>query len=1070
MNQPYKIYAYDVQSFITRTRKLIQLEHDEELSYDQSIKSQLTIHQLQQLGIILTNQYISESYTGLYGRQLIVCGNRKGLNNKLKSNVFSVRDIVILLSGNNLTNNLSTASNIICTGTIYKLTDSTVTIAIDREHDTVDIDSLPSNLCVIKQPNDITYKRYNTICDRLQQIVNGTYKYQITCQNILNVLYYSIAPTKSIIPYLWQPYSASLNNAQIEAITNCLSSNDIQLIHGPPGTGKTTTVCELIYQYTLRKQRVLVCAPSNIAVDNIVEKLIDSYSISCIRLGHPARLLPSILSHSLDSVVARSDISQSCDGIRKDIKQQQNKLFKSNDKSERYSIRGDIRELQRDLQGREKRAVSDEIKHSNVICCTLTGAASKQLQQYKYDVCIIDEAAQALEIACLIPFVDCSRLVLAGDHMQLGPTIKSDVASTQGLQITLFDRLIQQYNNSIATLLNIQYRMNQNIMNWSSQTFYNNQLIAHDTVANHLLSDMPNIQNNDITNCSIMLIDTSGCNLYEVEKDTDSNNIHDLVSDRKSNIHEAEIVQKHVARLTDCGVAASDIAVIAPYNAQVSILRDLLLDAYNGIEIGTVDGLQGREKQCVIISMTRSNNKHDIGFLSESRRMNVAVTRAKRHVCIIGDSDTVSTDNVLHGLMNYIELHGEVYSAVEYLDDTYHNANDQSIDHTNDDTNTVAVNTGESNVIDSILNNNHKPVIKRKPRNKKQPQSNDHVNLSSPTSSLSISTNTITNSKHNNIDVHELIVPELTESDIDQICQQLIVCIKSGELNVQHKFNSSLDGNQRKLIHSVAERYNELSHDSVGMGHKRHIVLKYNKQQTSNTHQSYESQPTAPPTSKSTVGLASNASVQSYTDRHNARMKAIDAMEKRAHASIPQLIDRTSTTGTFGILDNDDMKDHNNQHHDQSAVHTNTSESIKSVQQPTTSTKSNATTCIHTNETTADDDIDTIMNELRVGQCHYSGCTTKLGIMGMTCSYCNESYCTKHYAPIVHSDNCMRLYGQHARNNDMKSYQSTVRNGILQPGTTQKKSTDRSAIQAKLEKAKQNVAHKTAQNKTKTKK
>jgi superfamily I DNA and/or RNA helicase len=289
-------------------------------------------------------------------------------------------------------------------------------------------------------------------------------------------------------------------------------------------------------------------------VDNIVERLSRHKDTAkrIVRVGHPARLLPEVLAHSLDSVVGRSDIGQSCALIRKDMNQQLQLMRRAKSRDDRYAARNELRLSQKDLRTREKNAVSEALKSCRVVLSTLTGAASDSVvKNAPYDLVIIDEVAQSTEVACLIPILLGRRLVLAGDHHQLGPTIKSDEAARDGLNITLFDRLMHLYgaadvgNNDegISTLLTIQYRMHSTICKWSSDELYHSKLIADTSVATHLLSDLPNVTSSALTQSPFVLIDTTACNMYEDDPPSnDSDDVKSLISDSKSNKEEAAVV------------------------------------------------------------------------------------------------------------------------------------------------------------------------------------------------------------------------------------------------------------------------------------------------------------------------------------------------------------------------------------------------------------------------------------------------------------------------------------------------------------------------------------------------
>ncbi|KAL9108005.1 MAG: hypothetical protein Q9187_008353, partial [Circinaria calcarea] len=450
----------------------------------------------------------------------------------------------------------------------------------------------------------------------------------------------------------------TLNDSQKDAIKFALSSTEIALIHGPPGTGKTYTIIELILQLLQQKLRVLVCGPSNISVDNIVERLAP-HRIPIIRLGHPARLLPSVLSHSLDVLTQTSEAASIVKDVRKEMDDKQASIKKSRNGRERRAIYGEMKELRKEYRERERKCVSNLVGGSKVVLATLHGSGGFQLRHEEFDVVIIDEASQALEAQCWVALLSAKKAVLAGDHLQLPPTIKSlntksatangpseaDVPEMTTLETTLFDRLLSLHGSSIKRMLTTQYRMHEKIMRFPSDELYDSKLIAADFVKARLLTDLPyEVQQTEDTAEPLVFWDTQGGDFLEKAEDDGGKKTSRgaILGDSKSNPMEAALVKHHVRRLVDAGVKSEDIAVVTPYNAQLALLSQLLKEQYPGLELGSVDGFQGREKEAIIVSLVRSNAEHEVGFLGEKRRLNVAMTRPKRHLCVIGDSETVS--------------------------------------------------------------------------------------------------------------------------------------------------------------------------------------------------------------------------------------------------------------------------------------------------------------------------------------------------------------------------------------------------------------------------------------------
>ena len=449
-------------------------------------------------------------------------------------------------------------------------------------------------------------------------------------------------------------------------------------------TGKTYTLIELVLQLVQRKLRVLVCGPSNISVDNIVERLA-SHRLPIIRLGHPARLLPSVLSHSLDVLTQSSEAAGIVKDVRKEMDAKQASIKKTRSGKERRLIYGEMKELRKEYREREKLCVTRLVGDSKVVLATLHGAGGFQLRHERFDVVIIDEASQALEAQCWIPLLAAKKLILAGDHLQLPPTIKtstphskpeksspnpspSNVAPLKiSLEITLFDRLLALHGPSIKRMLTTQYRMHEKIMRFPSDEMYESRLLAAPSARSRLLVSLPyEVQDTDDTREPLVFWDTQGGDFPENAEEEEvkggalSGGKGALMSDSKSNAMEAALVKLQVRNLVNAGVSAEDIAVVTPYNGQLALLVHDLKEQFPGIELGSVDGFQGREKEAIIVSLVRSNAEREVGFLAESRRLNgmlacllkyfgadeiffeVAMTRPKRHLCVIGDSETVS--------------------------------------------------------------------------------------------------------------------------------------------------------------------------------------------------------------------------------------------------------------------------------------------------------------------------------------------------------------------------------------------------------------------------------------------
>lgn len=439
----------------------------------------------------------------------------------------------------------------------------------------------------------------------------------------------------------FQAFNSGLNRSQLEAIEFALAAKDIALIHGPPGTGKTTTTVELILQAVAQyDMKILVCAPSNVAVDNVLAKLADSLdllppdkkNLKMIRIGHPARLLPQVLKYCLDARIQSADGTEIVQDVKKELESVRRNLVKTKDKSVRRKLRGEQKVLRKEIRTREDKVIDTVIQQSQVVLATNVGASSHVLRGVEFDMVIIDEAAQALEATCWIPILKGKKCVLAGDHCQLPPTILSDEAKKKGLAYTLFDRILSHHGETAVRMLDTQYRMHRDISDWSSKAMYNGKLQSAECVAERKIRDLPHAKTaDDMTNATLLLLDTAGCDL---EEDQD-------IKKSKSNAGEAKVVAQHVQELVKIGLDPREIAVITPYNGQVDLLRTMLLNEYPTLEVRSVDGFQGCEKEAVVMSLVRSNPSHQVGFLADDRRINVAITRAKRHCALICDTDTV---------------------------------------------------------------------------------------------------------------------------------------------------------------------------------------------------------------------------------------------------------------------------------------------------------------------------------------------------------------------------------------------------------------------------------------------
>lgn len=458
------------------------------------------------------------------------------------------------------------------------------------------------------------------------------------------------------------PLEIELNESQRAAIAFALSAKDFAIIHGPPGTGKTTTVAELIRQATQRGDKVLATAPSNLAVDNLLERLLRA-GVKAVRLGHPARVSPELREHTLDLLVENHPDLKVARKLIKEARQLRDKASRFTRAKPppgmKQEMRAEAKELIADARRIEDQVVTELLDRAEALCVTLTGIDHEVLGPRQFDLAVVDEACQSTEPACWIPLLRSQRLILAGDHCQLPPTVVSTEATKEGFGVSLQERLIKRYGEHlISRRLAVQYRMHATIAQFSSDEFYAGELTAPPEVAAHLLTDLPGIERVPLTETPVDFIDTAGASYTEeLEPDGES----------RRNPEEAALVVRKIAALVAAGVQPAQIAVISPYAAQVRLLREQLEREHtdSGIDVDTVDGFQGREREAVIISLVRSNDKGEIGFLGDTRRMNVALTRARRKLIVIGDSATIGGHPFYSRLLEYFERCGGYHTVWE---------------------------------------------------------------------------------------------------------------------------------------------------------------------------------------------------------------------------------------------------------------------------------------------------------------------------------------------------------------------------------------------------------------------
>lgn len=622
------------QAEINRLIDLLKIEKDEDYAQYQQKMLNTSIDERRKQGVtwypvVSTNSFIStgERYTIELERT----------SHLEQNHAFQSGAVVSLFSGHD-ENAYSTQ------GVISFIRDQKMRIVINN-------DDLPDWLHDGKLGVNLLFDEgsYREMHKALKEVLNAEFGRLAELREI----FYGSKPAAYKNGYDFQ--SIHLNESQNKALTNIFNAQDVAIIHGPPGTGKTTTLVNAIKEVVKTERQVMVCAQSNAAVDLLVEKL-DSLGIDVLRLGHPARLTPEVIENSLDVKISKHAYFKELREIRKRSEeyrrmgQKHKRNFGPQERMQRNLIMKEAKMLKVDADRIEQHITEDLLDRAQVIACTLVGSTHGLVNDRMFKTVFIDEASQALEPAAWIAIRKSYRIVMAGDHLQLPPTVKSIKAAKEGLEKTLFEKAIRLENASV--MLSTQYRMHPEIMRFSSDHFYNGGLITAEDVL---------LRERDAPDGHFLFIDTAGTGFTEkVKKQTLST----------YNEEEAGLLVKHLSENIN---ADQSIGIIAPYKAQVEVIRELIKDnpafdeVRDNISINSVDAFQGQERDVIYISLTRSNDKNEIGFLKEYRRMNVAMTRAKTKLVIFGDSGTLGKDNFYNAVLDYAQKVGGYKSAFEFL-------------------------------------------------------------------------------------------------------------------------------------------------------------------------------------------------------------------------------------------------------------------------------------------------------------------------------------------------------------------------------------------------------------------
>lgn len=461
----------------------------------------------------------------------------------------------------------------------------------------------------------------------------------------------------------------TLNSKQNEAVNLCLAAKDIAIIHGPPGTGKTTTVVEYICKALKTEKSMLVCSPSNLAVDLLAEKLLRK-GINVVRVGNPIRISDEILNNTLDGKLMSHSSYKEIKELRKRAEEYRTmarkykRSFGPSERQQRELLFKESKALIQEARELEDYIIEDSLNNAQVVCSTLVGSSNNFLHSKRFGTVVIDEAAQALEPACWIAMHKADKVILAGDHKQLSPTVKCAEAEKMGLGISLMEKLMLR--KGISVMLEEQYRMNDVLVKFPSMSMYNHKLVSHVSVANRLLL---NSSTEDYVYPPLEFIDTAGCG-YEEDVHPETKSVN--------NKEEAALLLDHLAGLmlalqkNKTNVFDYSVGVISPYSRQVQVLNELIIEHpvlcdFKNIKVKTIDGFQGREKDIIYISLVRSNNNGEIGFLQEIRRLNVAITRAKQKLVVFGDSATICSHPYYNQFVEFCQENNYAKSAWDFI-------------------------------------------------------------------------------------------------------------------------------------------------------------------------------------------------------------------------------------------------------------------------------------------------------------------------------------------------------------------------------------------------------------------
>ena len=617
-------------------KRLLQIEYEEEKASFTKITEQQGIDKLKANGNAWTGIKLIRSFYNSLNQRVIEI-ERSGSEDEEDHNFEYGRPVMFF----NFSSGFNATFRPLFKGEVSYVDANRMVVAIPEDVD-VSYIGHTGNSGIMLSFDETSYR---TMFEAIDHTVNAKGR----LAELRDLVYSENKPGRLNLTPLRFPY---LNKDQEEAVNDVLAAKDIEIVHGPPGTGKTTTLVEAIYETLRREPQVLVCAQSNMAVDWISEKLVDR-GLNVLRIGNPARVNDKMLSFTYERRFESHPDFTDLWGIRKAIRQ----LYRDRNKTDSWHQK--IERLKSRATELEIRINNDLFSQAHVIASTLVGSASRLLQGMKFSTLFIDEGAQALEPATWIPIRRAGRVIFAGDHCQLPPTVKSYEAMKAGFGKSLMERIVEKHPECVK-LLTTQYRMHQEIMEFSSRWFYNGKMTASPDVKYRGILDL---------DTPIEWIDTSISENLDLSIELDDEQAFtETITGNYGKINKDEAIltiltlQKYIKKigLSRFQEERLDVGIISPYRAQTQYLRRLIKRTpffkpiRKQISVNTVDGFQGQERDIIVISMVRSNREGQIGFLNDLRRMNVAMTRARMKLLIIGNSRTLGKHKFYRDLHSYI--------------------------------------------------------------------------------------------------------------------------------------------------------------------------------------------------------------------------------------------------------------------------------------------------------------------------------------------------------------------------------------------------------------------------------